>query len=67
MFAIGAKFPIMHSNEIYDCVCTPPIGSSDSILDWAKYSKSVCLVSDLTCQKSLKSVRFNIFLPLSRH
>lgn len=47
VFAIGAKFPIMGPNEVYDCVCTPPIGSSDSILDWAKYSKSVCLVSDL--------------------
>lgn len=46
MFAIGVKFPIGDPNEVYDCVCTPPIGTSDSILDWAKYSKSACLVCD---------------------
>ncbi|XP_037907925.1 electroneutral sodium bicarbonate exchanger 1 isoform X4 [Hermetia illucens] len=39
---IQTKFPI-HAKTAYDCVCTPPIGSNDSLLEWAKYDKAQCL------------------------
>ncbi|XP_055839112.1 sodium bicarbonate cotransporter 3 isoform X8 [Episyrphus balteatus] len=43
VLAIGKKFPI-HPTVPYDCVCTPPLGSNSTILEWAKYDKGQCLV-----------------------
>lgn len=57
VFAIGTKFPIGDPNEVYDCVCTPPSDNSDSILNWAKYGKSACLVSDFVCSSLFEALR----------
>ncbi|XP_061393946.1 sodium bicarbonate cotransporter 3 [Musca vetustissima] len=43
---IGKTYPV--HNDIYDCVCTPPVGSNATILDYAKYSKDYCLANNGT-------------------
>ncbi|KQS70678.1 sodium bicarbonate cotransporter 3 isoform X16 [Drosophila erecta] len=37
---IGKNFPV--NQGIYDCVCTPPIGSNASVVDYAKYNWDSC-------------------------
>ncbi|XP_017019642.1 electroneutral sodium bicarbonate exchanger 1 isoform X13 [Drosophila kikkawai] len=37
---IGKNFPV--NQGIYDCVCTPPIGSNASVVDYAKYNWDYC-------------------------
>ncbi|XP_013100617.1 electroneutral sodium bicarbonate exchanger 1 isoform X5 [Stomoxys calcitrans] len=43
---IGKTFPV--NQTMYDCVCTPPLGSNATILDYAKYSKDYCLANNGT-------------------
>ncbi|XP_075153783.1 na[+]-driven anion exchanger 1 isoform X3 [Haematobia irritans] len=43
---IGKTFPV--NQPIYDCVCTPPLGSNGTILDYAKYNKDYCLANNGT-------------------
>ncbi|XP_055921722.1 electroneutral sodium bicarbonate exchanger 1 isoform X3 [Eupeodes corollae] len=43
VLAIGKKFPI-HPTVPIDCVCTPPLGSNSTILEWAKYDREQCVV-----------------------
>ncbi|KAL5282439.1 SLC4A7 family protein [Megaselia abdita] len=38
---IGEKYPI-NGGTTYDCVCTPPVTSNSSIIEWAKYDKIRC-------------------------
>ncbi|XP_017099023.1 electroneutral sodium bicarbonate exchanger 1 isoform X6 [Drosophila bipectinata] len=37
---IGKNFPV--NQGIYDCVCTPPLGSNASVVDYAKYNWDSC-------------------------
>ncbi|XP_017048916.1 sodium bicarbonate cotransporter 3 isoform X11 [Drosophila ficusphila] len=37
---IGKNFPV--NQGIYDCVCTPPLGSNASVIDYAKYNWDSC-------------------------
>ncbi|KAH8271057.1 hypothetical protein KR018_004917, partial [Drosophila ironensis] len=37
---IGKNFPV--NQGIYDCVCTPPMGSNASVIDYAKYNWDSC-------------------------
>ncbi|KAH8281565.1 hypothetical protein KR054_001591, partial [Drosophila jambulina] len=37
---IGKNFPV--NQGIYNCVCTPPMGSNASLLDYAKYNWDSC-------------------------
>ncbi|XP_058976748.1 sodium bicarbonate cotransporter 3 isoform X1 [Musca domestica] len=43
---IGKTYPV--HNEIYDCVCTPPVGSNATILEYAKFNKDYCAVNNGT-------------------
>ncbi|XP_033155478.1 electroneutral sodium bicarbonate exchanger 1 isoform X10 [Drosophila mauritiana] len=40
VMVIGKNFPV--NQGIYDCVCTPPIGSNASVIDYAKYNWDSC-------------------------
>ncbi|XP_032570799.1 sodium-driven chloride bicarbonate exchanger isoform X17 [Drosophila sechellia] len=40
VMVIGKNFPV--NQGIYDCVCTPPIGSNASVIDYAKYNWNSC-------------------------
>ncbi|XP_054083230.1 sodium bicarbonate cotransporter 3 isoform X2 [Zeugodacus cucurbitae] len=40
VWMIKSNFPII--NPIYDCICTPPLNSNYTVLDYAKYDKSIC-------------------------
>ncbi|XP_059617090.1 sodium bicarbonate cotransporter 3 isoform X4 [Phlebotomus argentipes] len=42
VLSIGRRFP-MHPPEVYDCVCTPPLGSNDHMLNWTKFSRKMCV------------------------
>uniref|UniRef100_A0A1B0CVR6 Anion exchange protein n=2 Tax=Lutzomyia longipalpis TaxID=7200 RepID=A0A1B0CVR6_LUTLO len=42
VLSIGKKYP-MHPPEVYDCICTPPLGTQDSVLEWTKFSRKMCL------------------------
>lgn len=53
MLSIRKRFPV-NPPEFYDCVCGPPGNSSDSPLDWAKYSKPQCVVSVADCNYQIK-------------
>ncbi|XP_053958805.1 electroneutral sodium bicarbonate exchanger 1 isoform X1 [Anastrepha ludens] len=46
VWMIKSNFPL--SNPIYDCICTPPPNSNYTILDYAKYDKSTCLLNNGT-------------------
>jgi len=45
VMVIGKNFPV--NQGIYDCVCTPPIGSNASVIDYAKYNWDSCEVRNL--------------------
>ncbi|XP_036670224.3 sodium-driven chloride bicarbonate exchanger isoform X19 [Drosophila suzukii] len=40
VMVIGKNFPV--NQGIYDCVCTPPIGSNASVIEYAKYNWDYC-------------------------
>ncbi|XP_032294220.1 sodium-driven chloride bicarbonate exchanger isoform X11 [Drosophila virilis] len=40
VFVIGKTFPV--NQGIYDCICTPPLHSNASVLDFAKYKWDSC-------------------------
>ncbi|XP_064542009.1 sodium bicarbonate cotransporter 3 isoform X18 [Drosophila montana] len=40
VFVIGKTFPV--NQGIYDCICTPPLYSNASVLDFAKYKWDSC-------------------------
>ncbi|XP_052854609.1 electroneutral sodium bicarbonate exchanger 1 isoform X18 [Drosophila gunungcola] len=40
VMVIGKNFPV--NQGIYDCICTPPIGSNASVIDYAKYNWDYC-------------------------
>ncbi|XP_016990658.2 sodium-driven chloride bicarbonate exchanger isoform X16 [Drosophila rhopaloa] len=40
VMVIGKNFPV--NQGIYDCICTPPLGSNASVIDYAKYNWNYC-------------------------
>uniref|UniRef100_A0A1A9WUF8 Anion exchange protein n=1 Tax=Glossina brevipalpis TaxID=37001 RepID=A0A1A9WUF8_9MUSC len=59
---IGHKYPVNH--PAYDCVCTPPLGSNATVLDYVRYDKEHCMINNgtligLDCDKLDTS---NVFL-----
>uniref|UniRef100_A0A6P4FZP6 Anion exchange protein n=1 Tax=Drosophila rhopaloa TaxID=1041015 RepID=A0A6P4FZP6_DRORH len=40
VMVIGKNFPV--NQGIYDCICTPPLGSYASVIDYAKYNWNYC-------------------------
>ncbi|XP_037958639.1 sodium bicarbonate cotransporter 3 isoform X2 [Teleopsis dalmanni] len=43
---IGSKYPVNH--DAYDCICSPPLNSNSSILDYVKYSRGQCAANNGT-------------------
>ncbi|XP_049318357.1 electroneutral sodium bicarbonate exchanger 1 isoform X3 [Bactrocera dorsalis] len=62
VWMIKTNFPII--NPVYDCVCIPPAHSNFTVLDYAKYDKSFCIVNNGTLVGSdcVRESTENIFL-----